>query len=236
MQHEGKLTSSRSPVSLAGTSLPPALSNLLPSDWPIEVPLARITTCGALSVEVVQDIITDAHGHLQVTYCSPDAQLLSKKGTSTAFLLLSLLISQPGCFAPKDWLSEKPGHLYDESDEEEDLNLDGLKRVDNVVWQLRRLLCPPRLNTLPQAKVLRRHLVSFHRATAESGPGYRLASAPLVWVDVEAMSEHVKQARALEQFGNNGRAEWRAAYDLGMRGPFWATNPTVIGPPGGGRK
>src|SRR5713226_8101006 len=97
--------------------------------------LARIHTCGTLTLEVLQTIRIGEGGQPEVVYGPPDATLLTKKGASTAFTLLALLASQPGNFATKDWLSEKLGHLP--KDEEEDG--EGLKRVDNVVTLLRKL-------------------------------------------------------------------------------------------------
>jgi DNA-binding SARP family transcriptional activator len=221
----GKNTSVRSLPLTQSTFVPPELINLLPPGWPLEVPLARVITCGTVTIEALQEIITNAPGQFEAVYGPPDAELLAKKGTSTAFILLSLLASQPGCYAAKDWLSEKLGNLYDEEGDEEEEAPGGLRRVDNVVSRLRHLLCPPMLNHLPGAKLLRRHLVIYQRASGESGSGYRLASAPLVWVDVEAIGEHIQRARTLEQFGNDGRAEWQAAYHLATAGPFLGHEP-----------
>jgi hypothetical protein len=144
----------------------------------------------------------------------------AKKGASTAFTLLALLASQPGNFATKDWLSEKLGHLPKDEEEEDLEDLEGLKRVDNVVSLLRHLLYPARSHESSDEKLMRRSLVAYQRASSESGPGYRLAGAPLLWLDVEEIREHVKRARRLEQFGEDGLAEWRAAYDLAMQGRF----------------
>ncbi|HVU69270.1 MAG TPA: bacterial transcriptional activator domain-containing protein [Ktedonobacteraceae bacterium] len=41
-----------------------------------------------------------------------------------------------------------------------------------------------------------------------------------MWVDVTEIEAHVKRARRLEQFGEDGLSEWQAAYDLAMRGSF----------------
>lgn len=187
----------------------------------VPVPLARITTCGKLTIEVLHAVHAGESEHLEAVYGPPDATLLAKKGTSTAFILLGLLASQPGCFATKDWLSEKLGHWREGENEEEDgQEGEGLKRVDNVVSHLRHLLSPVRSNESLEDKIVRRRLVAYQRASAESGPGYRLAGMPLLWLDVEEMSEHVKRARRLEQFGKSGLAEWQAAYDLAMQGRF----------------
>jgi tetratricopeptide (TPR) repeat protein len=100
-----------------------------------------------------------------------------------------------------------------------------MKRVDNVVSLLRHLLYPARPHESGEEKLLRRRLVVYQRASAESGPGYRLAGMPLLWLDVEEMNAHVKRARRLEQFGEESLSEWRAAYDLGMQGSFLPQEP-----------
>jgi hypothetical protein len=185
-------------------------------------PLARIITCGRLAIEILQSVRSGRDGHVEAVYGPPDAVLLAKKGTSTAFILLALLASQPGCFATKDWLSEKLGHVRDleGEDEEEAEESEGLKRVDNVVSRLRYLLYPARPNDPPEARLMRHRLVEYQRASGESGPGYRLAGLPLVWLDVVEIDVHIQRARRLEQFGTDSLAEWQAAYDLAMGGRF----------------
>ena len=199
------------------------LTSLLPANWPMHIPFARITTCGKLTIEVIYRIKPNTDEYLEAVYGPPDTKLLVEKGTAKAFILLALLASQPGCFATKDFLSEKLGRQHEEEDEESDT--EGLKRVDNVVSRLRRLLYPPLFDDLPGAKLLRRSLVTFNSATAESGPGYRLCGTPLIWLDVEAMRNAVKRARALEQFGRDGGAEWQVCYDLASQGPFLSEEP-----------
>jgi tetratricopeptide (TPR) repeat protein len=182
----------------------------------IAFPLARITTCGPLSIQVLQAIRVDTNGQQEAIYGPPDPALLTKKGASTAFTLLSLLASQPGAFANKDWLSEKLGHLSHEADDEGE----GLKRVDNVVSLLRFLLFPARTPESPEEQRFRRKLVAYRRASGESGPGYQLAGMPLLWLDVAEIEAHIKRARRLEQFGEDGLVEWQAAYELASQGPF----------------
>jgi hypothetical protein len=169
------------------------------------VPLARITTCGRLAIDILYSVHQHPDGHLEMVYGPPDAALLAKKGTSTAFTLLALLASQPGSFAKKDWLSEKLGHLP----KEEDGDGEGLKRVDNVVSRLRSLLYPARPHESQEEQLLRRRLVEYRRASGESGPGYHLAGMPLVWLDVAEIEAHVKRARRLERFGpRNAQREY----------------------------
>lgn len=204
------------------------LVTLLPPGWTPDVPLARVHTCGTLTVEVLQDLHFEPGGHLQATYAPPTAELFRIKGMTTALLLLALLVSQPGCFAAKDFLTQTLPHLRRGStfNEEDDLEEDAaLSRLDNVVSLLRKLLCPPRLLALPEGHALRKHLVQFVRATPESGPGYRLAALPLLWLDIEAMERSVGEVRQLEMQGEDGLGGWQAIYQIGMRGPFLAHEP-----------
>jgi DNA-binding SARP family transcriptional activator len=118
-----------------------------------------------------------------------------------------------------------PKHSQEEEERE------GLKRVDNVVCDLRHLLFPPLPHESAQDRLLRRRIIAYQRASQQSGPGYQLAGLPWVWLDVEEIGAHLKRARVLEQFGEEGLAEWRAAYDLASQGLFlpgeiysdWAT-------------
>jgi DNA-binding SARP family transcriptional activator len=191
------------------------------------IPIARVTTCGSLTIEVLQAVQPGPDGQPQPIYGPPDATWLAKKGASTALTLLGMLASQPHCFAPKDWLSEKLGHPPTDEDEDGE----GLKRLDNVAYILRSLLYPPRADETPEDRQLRRRLVAYQRASSESGPGYRLAGMPLLWLDVTEISAHMKRARRLEQFGEDGFSEWQAAYELAKQGIFlpqevysdWAT-------------
>jgi tetratricopeptide (TPR) repeat protein len=219
------------PISHAKSELIDAsdeLAALLPPDWPLDLPLARIRTCGTFLVEVLIDLHPGPDGRLQAIYGPPAASLLETKGMTTAFLLLALLASQPDCFAAKDFLSQTLPHSRQNTiaDEENDLEEDGaLKRPDNVVCLLRKLLCPPKLLKLPEASKLRKHLVRYVRATGGSGPGYRLARFPLLWLDVEAMETYTARARLLEERGEDGLEEWRAVYQIGMRGSFLGHEP-----------
>ncbi len=235
MEEEGRMKSREQATSLyrlappQTASIPHELIPLLPANWPTEIPLARITTCGKeVSIAVLQRIEPASDAHPTLIYGPPDAALLAEKGASTSLILLCVLASQPGCSATKDWLSETLGHLHASEEEDEDDDLDerpGLKRVDNVVTHLRHLLFPPILRDQPRANQLRRQLVRAYRATSESGPGYRLAGLPLLWVDVEAISEHIQQARALDQFGHDGLPAWQVAYDLAGQGIFLEQEP-----------
>ncbi len=204
------------------------LAALLPSGWSLDVPLARVRSCGPLVVEVLLELKQRADGRVEAVYGPPAAELLTIKGMTTAFLLLALLASQTGGFASKDFLTQTLPHLRrgDTGAEEDDSEGDGsLARLDNVVSLLRKLLCPPQLLAFPGAGALRKRLVRFVRATPESGPGYQLAEFPLLWLDVEAMETYVTQARKLEAQGEDELEEWQAVYQIGMRGPFLGHEP-----------
>ena len=219
------------PVSHAKSEVKPASDEslaLLPPDWPRDVPLARVRTCGRLVVEVVVDLIPGPHGHLEPVYGPPEAGLLKIPGMSTAFLLLALLASRPDGFTSKDFLMQtlssarrKPV-AKEECDQVEDRVL---TRPDNVVSLLRKLLYPPKLRDIKGAQDLRQSLVRYVGATDQSGPGYRLASFPLLWLDVEAMEAYVKEARYLEVHGEDGLEQWQAVYEIGMRGQFLGHEP-----------
>lgn len=204
------------------------LAALLPPDWPLDLPLARIRTCGTFIVEVLIDLHIGPDGHPQVVYGPPTASLLEIKGMTTAFLLLALLMSQPNCFAAKDFLIQTLPHLRHNATAEEENDLEGdgaLKRLDNVVSLLRKLLCPPKVLALPSANKLRKRLVRYVRATPDSGPGYRLAEFPLLWLDIEAMETYLRRARLLEGRGEDGLEEWQAVYQIGIRGSFLGHEP-----------
>src|SRR5436309_9669307 len=150
------------------------LAGLLPASWLPDLPLARIYTCGTLTVEVLTRLPS---GNEQAVYGPPAA--LETKGISTALLLLTLLICQPERLASKDFLLQTLARPYKALDEEDDLQEDrAFKRLDNVVYLLRKLLSPPALNHMLGADKLRKHLVRYIRATSESGPSYQLAGRP----------------------------------------------------------
>lgn len=105
----------------------------------VTIPVARVTTCGGLTVEVLQAIQQGPDGQPQPIYGPPDATWLAKKSASTSMTLLAMLASQPHGFATKDWLSEKLDHPPTDEDE----NREGLKRLDNVAYLPRHLALSP---------------------------------------------------------------------------------------------
>jgi tetratricopeptide (TPR) repeat protein len=184
----------------------------LPPDWPRDLPLARVRTCGTLAVEVLLDLRPDSHGHLEPVYGAPEARLLKIPGMSTAFLLLAELSSQPDYFASKDFLaqtlsSSRRNHTTKkESDQVEDR---GLTRPENVVSLLRKLLYPPKLRGLRGERELRQGLVRYVGATDQSGPGYRLASFPLLLLSQSMCKRGIAYASAFLGYHLNqiGRPE-----------------------------
>src|SRR5579875_1682350 len=77
----------------------------------VTIPLARVTTCGGLVIEVLHTVQQGPDGQPQPVYGPTDATWLARKSASTGLTLLAMLASQPHCFASKDWLSEKLGIL-----------------------------------------------------------------------------------------------------------------------------
>jgi hypothetical protein len=116
-----------------------------------------------------------------------------------------ILLSRHERFAPRDWLREQYCR---------DCKLFSSGRLDNIVSQLRGLLCPPAYEDL------RRQVVTHLHCSISSGNGYRLAPYPLIWCDHEALSWHVEQAARMERFGDNGLPFWQRAYDLAKCGEY----------------
>ena len=187
------------------------LVELLPREWPINVPLVRISTCGQLVIEVVHEIDQTIGTGRTFTYGSPQ---LPQHGAVTALNLLKLLVSQPSRFATKDWLTEKLRRNKSAREEWE-----GLARLDNIVSILRSLLCPL---DIQQKKLVGRFLLEYVPATPDSGSGYRLASYPHIWLDVEALNSYAKLACQMESEGQDAWIEWQRVYRIGNRGAFLA--------------
>ena len=202
--------------------------------WPLDVPLARITTCGCspVSLEVLQGFehSTDAAREtLRPIYAPPAEQQGKANGGRTALVLLEVLTSQPGLVASQDLLAQalRPARQSvsassEEGDEDESLEDRALKRPENVVTLLRRLLFPPALAHLPQAdqRTLRNALIARVKASTDSGPAYRLAGLPLLWIDVDVMEAHYQRIPILTQFGEDALDAWQAICELGLRGQF----------------
>jgi hypothetical protein len=213
---------------------PTSLVHLLPPNWPLDVPLARITTCGCspLSIEVLQGFQNplDDSGESPCPIYGPlTAQQWNANGGKTALILLEILTSQPGLVASQDLLAQalrparRSAGAFDEEADEDDGSEDrALKRPENVVTLLRRLLYPPALAHLPQAdqRAIRNALIMRIKASTDSGPAYRLAGFPLLWIDVEAMEAHYQRIPILTQFGEDVQDAWQSIGELGLRGTF----------------
>jgi DNA-binding SARP family transcriptional activator len=169
----------------------------------VPAPLIRVTTCGLLSIETVQEVVSTDPPLARYAPLTPEQ--LRGRGTAPALLLLKLLLSRPKRFALRDWLMEQ-------FCQEKDLFADA--RLDNLAWLLRKLLCPPGYDEL------RTQLVAHVRSASASGNGYQLAPYPLIWVDCEALAWQVEQAARMERFGDDPLPFWERAYDLAKRGSY----------------
>jgi DNA-binding SARP family transcriptional activator len=169
----------------------------------VPVPLLRVTCCGLLTIETVTEMVSADPPLARFLSLSPDQ--LRGRGVAPALQLLKMLLSQPQRFALKDWLLEQFC---------QDRDLYSSSRLENIVWQLRSILCPPAYEDL------RAHLVTLVRGSTSSGNGYQLASSPLIWTDVDAMAWHVEQAARMERFGDDPLPFWERAYTLAKRGIY----------------
>jgi tetratricopeptide (TPR) repeat protein len=183
----------------------------------VPAPLVRVSTCGEVTLEVLHKVIDTepAQGFYRVV--TPQQR---RKGSSSALNLLKVLVSLPGHTVSKDWLSEHfPRNRSDEEDEEGWVSL---VRVDNIVSLLRSLLCPP---GIVGEETLRKALITFVKNHRESGPSYRLAAEPLLWLDVDVIAASVQQACLLEQQGKDALPYWEQAYTLASKGSFLRDEP-----------
>jgi tetratricopeptide (TPR) repeat protein len=180
----------------------------------LPAPFIRVTACGLLTIEVAEEVISSDPP--QASYISLSADQVRGRGTAPALTLLKLLLSRPERFALRDWLIEQFCR---------DRELFSSVRLDNIVSQLRSLLCPPAYEDL------RTQIVAHVRGSASSGDGYQLASYPLIWTDLDALTWNVEQAARMERFGDDPLPYWERAYALARRGIFlpdelysdWAT-------------
>ncbi|BCL79590.1 hypothetical protein ccbrp13_20550 [Ktedonobacteria bacterium brp13] len=172
----------------------------------VPVPLVRVSTCGGLQLEVLQEVInTDPPlGRYQIVTLEH-----RPKGSSTGLTLLKVLTSLPEHYALKDWLLENVPRTRGSEDEDEEGWGKGLVRIDNVVCLLRGLLCP---KGITGGDTLRKKLVIYIKNHRDSGPSYRLASGPLLWLDVDVIATSIKQAVLLEQQGKEALSCWEQAH------------------------
>jgi tetratricopeptide (TPR) repeat protein len=178
--------------------------------WREGIPVIRLFTCGLLSIEILQEV--PGGDVAQARYEALSAERLRGAGPAPACHLLKLLVSQPERYAPKDWLLT---HLREGKSEQECITP---RRLENIVSSLRKLVC------LPSGKRLQ-DLLTYERATHESGDGYQLVGYPLVWLDADALAWNVKQACLNERFGDDPFPYWQRAYELASRGIFLLDEP-----------
>jgi tetratricopeptide (TPR) repeat protein len=180
----------------------------------VPVPLVRVSSCGGLQLEVLQEIInTDppqGNYHLVSLQQRP-------KGSSTGLTLLKMLVSRPEHYASKDWLTEHLTRVRSRDDDDEEGWGRGLVRVDNVVYLLRSLLCPPGIDG---EDILRKMLVVYVKNHRDSGPGYQLATTPLLWLDVDVIAALVQEACLCEQDGRDALSVWEQVYALAVKGCY----------------
>jgi len=156
----------------------------------------RIYTFGPLHIEWVDQRRGYAHAIPEQNLCIKDA--------TTALWLLKLLLSQPHRFALRDEIME---HFWPEVS-----STAAAKRLDNVVYALRKLLRPPGST----------HVLLLRQGTPANGNGYQLAAYPHIWVDADAFSWSVEQAARLERFGEEALSLWESASHLAARGTYLA--------------
>jgi len=158
----------------------------------VPAPLVRVTTCGLLTLEVLEQVLLTSE-QPQARYAIFPSDQLRGRGVAPTLTLLKLLVSRPQRFAPADWLLEQFCRAHKEAFSS--------KRLDTLAWMLRDLLCPPAYESL------RKQLVAHTRAM--SGSGYHLAASPLIWVDHEALAWQVEQAVRMERFGDDPLPFWQ---------------------------
>jgi tetratricopeptide (TPR) repeat protein len=166
-------------------------------------PFLRITACGLLTMEVVAEVVSTDPPQARYLAFTPDQ--LRGRGTAPALTLLKLLLSRPERFALRDWLVEQFCR---------DREVFSSVRLDNIVSQLRSLMCPPAYEDL------RTQVVAHVRSSASSGDGYQLAAYPLIWTDIDALTWNVEQAARMERFGDDPLPYWERAYALAKRGSY----------------
>jgi hypothetical protein len=169
----------------------------------IPAPFLRITTCGLLTIEVVEEVVSTEPPLAQYTSLTPEQ--LRGRGTAPALTLLKLLLSCPERFALKDWLMNQFCR---------DRELFSNVRLDNIASQLRSLVCPSAYEGL------RKHLVTLVRSSPVSGDGYQLAAYPLIWTDIDALTKNAEQAARMERFGDDPLPFWERVYALVKRGVY----------------
>ncbi len=182
----------------------------------IPVPLARITTCGMVTIDVLTQV---EHGDPpRGRYTVIPTQTLHGRGAVPALTLLKLLAGRPHRFATSDWLSEQMRG---------EMEAGALVRLDTIASYLRGLLCGITTDQ-QQIDALRVLLVRYLRNGRGSGPGYQLAPSPVVWLDTDALAFHVEHGALMERMGEPTLALpfWERAYQLASRGVYLPDEPS----------
>ncbi|MBA2681286.1 MAG: hypothetical protein H0U76_23150 [Ktedonobacteraceae bacterium] len=182
----------------------------------IPAPMARITTCGMVTIEVLTEVEPGdpSRGRYEVI----PTQTLRGRGAVPALTLLKLLAGRPHRFATSDWLSEQMRG---------EMEVGALVRLDTIASYLRGLLCGLKADQR-QSDALRVRVVEYLRNGRSSGPGYRLAPYPLIWVDTDALASHVEHGALMERMGEPTLALpfWEQAYQLASKGMYVPDEPS----------
>jgi tetratricopeptide (TPR) repeat protein len=181
----------------------------------IPVPLARITTCGMLQVEVLKEVVS-VNPPLG-RYVVLSMQTLRGRGAVPSLMLLKLLASSPHRFATKDTLTTQM---------QQEMEKGTAIRLDTYASYLRGSLC--QLDASPALiDPLRLLAVEYLRNGRGSGPGYRLGPYPLLWLDTEALTYQVEHGILMENMGEPALALpfWQRAYQLASRGEYLPDEP-----------
>lgn len=182
----------------------------------LPVPLARITTCGMISVEVLKEVVS--HNPPLGLYEVIPTQAIRGRGAVPSLVLLKLLVSRPHRFATCDWLATQM---------KQEMETGARVRLDTIASYLRGMLCHLQADQ-PMIDTLRLLLVKYLRNGRNSGPGYQLAAYPLLWLDTDALVYQVEHGALMEYMGEPALALpfWQRAYELASRGVYLPDEPS----------
>jgi tetratricopeptide (TPR) repeat protein len=181
----------------------------------LPAPLVRLSTCGCLTIEVLEEVISFDAPQARYRRLAPDN--LRGRGIAPALTFLKLLASQSRRYAKKDFLREHLSRLDEEAATDD--------RVDDVASLLRGLLYPSPGKETPEERKrrekVRKLLVAYVHGSKGSGGGFCLGEYPLVWVDTDALAHHVTFAARMDRFRDpNALPSWERAYHLASPGPY----------------
>jgi hypothetical protein len=181
----------------------------------LPAPLVRLSTCGGLTIEVLEEVVSVAPPQARYRRLSPDN--LRGRGIAPALTFLKLLASQSRRYAKKDFLREHLSRLDEEAATDD--------RVDDVASLLRGLLYPSPNKETPEERKrrekVRKLLVVYVHGSKGSGGGFCLGEYPLIWVDTDALAHHITFAARMDRFRDpNALPSWERAYQLASSGPY----------------